>query len=539
MTTHRIRMLSGFAITAVTLILALFVEFDPRLDALLALLALAVLVVLFSVPEKSEKRLLYFVIAIISLNIFVIGSKDDVERLADGKVRIWNVYHYYLGSKYFDELGYTDLYVATLTADREGSKRWVGVVKEVRDLNSYQRVDIETAMSRYNPETHFSAARWTEFKADVEHLGTHRRAKNWRSIFVDRGYNPPPVWTAVGGQLSALAPASPAGLAWLASIDILLLFGAFAMLVRTFGVRWALLVGLLFVVSPANVPRAIGGFLQFDWLFSIVLAVCMMQREKVLLAGVVISYAVMTRVFPVILVSAFFVPALFVLASRKTLSRDAIHFLVGFCLGCFTLFAFSLLAGGGVQAWQAFFEAIFVHNGDHALGERRIGLEHLFTATPELFSHAIDKAQRATLISERQIAYSLSAVLIIILYIAAAIRMKPLQALLSALSVVFALLVLSRYYYGVLALMPLMATTERGAVAITAGQVLLFSVAHILRSVGVEWHSLYVVINILLAFYFLTILICAAWQSKKNKPAKSGKEHAHLRYSGQSDEIYS
>jgi hypothetical protein len=36
----------------------------------------------------------------------------------------WDFYHYYLGSKYAPELGYTRLYGATLLADRESGQRY-------------------------------------------------------------------------------------------------------------------------------------------------------------------------------------------------------------------------------------------------------------------------------------------------------------------------------------------------------------------------------------------------------------------------------
>lgn len=57
--------------------------------------------------------------------------------------RAWNVYHYYLGSKYFDKLGYTELYAATLAADDlvapelpEGS-RTLQSVRVTRDMRTY------------------------------------------------------------------------------------------------------------------------------------------------------------------------------------------------------------------------------------------------------------------------------------------------------------------------------------------------------------------------------------------------------------------
>jgi len=46
------------------------------------------------------------------------------------------VYHYYLGSKYFDELGYKRLYECSLVAESETGKRSLQPAREARDLST-------------------------------------------------------------------------------------------------------------------------------------------------------------------------------------------------------------------------------------------------------------------------------------------------------------------------------------------------------------------------------------------------------------------
>ncbi len=88
------------------------------------------------------------------------------------RVRVWNVYHYYLGAKYFGELGYHDLYDASLAADAGGRGYWSGVDR-VRDLRSYRvrrRGD-----ARFEWRERFSPRRWEAFRDDLEALQVQRR----------------------------------------------------------------------------------------------------------------------------------------------------------------------------------------------------------------------------------------------------------------------------------------------------------------------------------------------------------------------------
>ena len=117
------------------------------------------------------------------------------------QVQLWGVFHYYLGAKYFDELGYHGLYEQTLVADKESTRRLLKV-QLVRNLSTYQR---EKA-SRYRDLPRSAAwtdARWEEFKKDLGWFLERRDPVFWANIIVDRGYNPSPAWHAIGSTLVA------------------------------------------------------------------------------------------------------------------------------------------------------------------------------------------------------------------------------------------------------------------------------------------------------------------------------------------------
>lgn len=494
------------SIVLTTAFVVLSVKGEPWLFAVISGLLTAVLFLSWWSREErmGTAQTLFYCVAIVVM--FVPGTRNDISRLFDGEVRVWNVYHYYMGSKYFDELRYTDLYIATLKADREGSNYWTGVVSKTRDLKTYDVVSVEDAISDYDPSARFTPERWASFRADVEALASHRSARGWRGIFRDRGYNPPPVWTAVGGIFSSNLKLDRSGLLLLTSLDIFLLLAMGFAVIRAFGAVPALLVALLFVVSPMNIPRAFGGFLQFDWLASIVIGVCLLQRNKFGWAGIILAYALMTRVYPLFMIAGFFVPVLAYVIGHRRIPPHGLKFFVGVAVGGIGLAAISLIPEYGVSAWFEFVSAILTHSGDHVLGQQRIGLAHAFTAGPDWLGDMINKSDRAALLQQRAHLYWIACAALVTAYLLVAWRSRPIDAIILGMVVVFSVLVLSRYYYGMLALIPLMARTHREALLLTGLQIMIFAAGYTLVTFGAQRHMQYVALNIGLALYFAYLL---------------------------------
>ena len=152
-----------------------------------------------------------------------------------GYVHYWEQFHYYLGSKYFPELGYDGLYAASLAAQRE-TRPEVEVQPWVRDLRTNEVVssyrvlaDAPEVVSRFSPE------RWRSFAADHDHFLTRVGWGYLQDIRKDHGYNPTPTWTFVARLLDRALPASSENLALLGALDPLLLAILFAFLFATFG----------------------------------------------------------------------------------------------------------------------------------------------------------------------------------------------------------------------------------------------------------------------------------------------------------------
>ena len=125
-------------------------------------------------------------------------------RLIRRSLHTWNVYHYVIGTKYFEELGYFDIYRATLLASSEGEPIFPGVSR-TRDLRTYQKKTVTAVVAEAKEDRlreRFTAERWREFKKDLGIIRSQRPdPKYWRGPLRDRGFNPTPLWLLVHGPL--------------------------------------------------------------------------------------------------------------------------------------------------------------------------------------------------------------------------------------------------------------------------------------------------------------------------------------------------
>lgn len=417
-------------------------------DGARLVLALALVAFAFALPGRRKW------LAPLTLAVAVVTAGAGLwTYVSSPTVRGWNVFHYYLGAEYYGELGYSDLYPAALHADREGAGAFAEVTR-VRDQLTYEVVRRSEAETDFDPAAHFTPERWRNFVADVEALSRHESPDDWKRIFTDRGYNATPFWSAAARGVTTLLPARrPVALKLLAGLDLVLLAVAGLALVWAFGTEGALATLLLFLLSPVDGERMIGGFLQYDWLAALALGLAARQRGRNLAAGVAFGYATLVRVFPVLFVATLLTPNLIRWVRRGRISRAAlvlgssfgVALLVGFGVGCTT--------SRGTDAWREFAGKIGFHAERHVFGDQRVGLQHLFTSqlgeTPDGTG-----ARRDALRASRPVVWVLGGSLLagagLVL-----LRRRGTAAFLIGLAPFYVLTVASRYYWAVLAFLPL------------------------------------------------------------------------------------
>jgi hypothetical protein len=217
-----------------------------------------------------------------------------------GFVHGHDFFNYYVGAKYFPELGYQRLYECIAVADLEAGLGARVAQRSITDLDSYLPRD--TAEIRADPgrcKRHFSAERWAGFRSDVGWFRARIPPERWEASQLDHGYNATPVWTLIGGRLASLGVASTEQVLALALLDPLLVLVAWGAVAWSFGWR-PTSVALVYwgTNHPANFSWTGGAFLRDDWLAASLVALALLRRGLPAGAGALFGLAAVLRAFP-------------------------------------------------------------------------------------------------------------------------------------------------------------------------------------------------------------------------------------------------
>jgi hypothetical protein len=253
---------------------------------------------------------------------------------------MWDTFHYYVGSKYFNEISYDRLYECVAVADSEepGLRRRVELRKI---MNLRTNMMISTSEVLAHPElckAHFTPARWSDFKRDVGYFRSHHDVKRWEEAQTDHGYNGTPVWNIVGTRTMCVALA----------------------------------------VFATNFPSRFywtgGSLLRWDWLFYFVGGFCLVKKERPFLGGFFLGYSTLLRIFPMFVFSG---PILVIVrqlwgapspdrpwwkpepwtslrALAKRVDRRFVSILGGAALAAALLVPISLVTSSGIAGYRAF-----------------------------------------------------------------------------------------------------------------------------------------------------------------------------------------
>ncbi|MCO4769584.1 MAG: hypothetical protein KDA24_06090 [Deltaproteobacteria bacterium] len=403
-------------------------------------------------------------LALVAWAGLVIGAMAGrpAERLVTKQaVSEWSFFHYYLGAKYFKEMGYHGLYTQAVLADSEEEEYFYKAgVRFIRNLDTYE-------FEEPAPETRdrlpgWTEERWEEFRADLKPFYRPLR-KRWEDVLCDRGYNATPTWNT-SGWLLAQIPASKVGFAVISAIDVLLLAAAFALLVWAVGPLWGLMAIAYLLVFYGNQSHVIGRPFLHDYAAAMAVFVAMTIKRKPGWAAVALAYGAMVRIFPGFLLFGLVVWTFLRWRRTGAIPRYTMRFAPVFVLSCALFAGYGLLNGRGVGAWTEFLGNISTHSEDHRFGGRRIGLQHFFT---HKMSNPLSKrGDRRQNWEDQQNLWRAGALLMSLLWLGAMLKSagddeEPLDAMLLSMAVVFAVIVLSRYYWGVAGLFFVMGARGR------------------------------------------------------------------------------
>lgn len=281
---------------------------------------------------------------------------------------IWEHYHYYMGAKYGPEIRYSRLYVCTAAADMEDGlkarvkKRKIRDLAETNELGTADEIVKDPSICK----SHFTPARWDDFKKDNRFFRGRFSADRWDQSQNDHGYNGTPVWAIAGRVLTD----NFGELDWpkiqkIAYIDSALLVMMWGVVWWAFGWR-AMCAALIYWGTnfPARFYWNGGSMLRYDWIVWLIVGVCLLKKEKHFGAGMALTYATLLRIFPGFVVAAVILKVLYRMfrERRFVLSRAHQIFAAGCVAAMLVLIPLSGWAMNGLDAWPQ-----FAHNSEKHL----------------------------------------------------------------------------------------------------------------------------------------------------------------------------
>jgi hypothetical protein len=346
-------------------------------------------------------------------------------------------FHYYMGAKYFPELGYSRLYRCVALADAavDGDERVRK--RRIRNLQTKRLENGAGALDRPGECTsHFTPERWVAFQRDLAWFRDKPTPQSWRRMQTDHGYNATPVWGLFGGALAGTSPARDGQILALRLPDPVLLLLGFGAVTWTFGWR-TLCVALLFFGTnyPSQFGWVGGGVLRQLELSAVLIGVCLLARRRPGTGGACFALATLVRIYPGVALAGpgLQVAGRWLRERRIRLGREVRRFAGGGLIAAALLLA-AAAASTGAGSWSDFSEnsrALLDAPVRNHTGLRSFLAWHPQRTTRDLLDRSLDdpfqpwkQARRATFAERRPLFVALAAGFVALL--ALAVQRQPL-----------------------------------------------------------------------------------------------------------------
>lgn len=467
---------------------------DTRVKMAIALLALLALAAGRAMPArwKIPQWSVTILLTLLTFWAFRSESRDQLKALWRGEyIQYWNVYHYYFGTKYFKELGYHYQYAYTFKAADEGALD-LKMVRSANDLLDYKIKPRRVIRAQVDERTDFTPERWELFKkelavfddfvppiqrdnwSDEQYRKIRNRKSSWPRMLSDHGANGTPLGNVVGAWLAGVFPISKEkSRAFLLSFDMFWMLLAGLAVGWAFGIRWWVVFCLYYLLFYGNNGFTVGGFFRYDWLFTTVIAFAFFKKKHYLAAAPFLAYATMVRVFPVLLLVGVGLQWLAERVATKKMEWRIPAMGAVFALSCLVFFGIGCLSGRGAGAWKEFYDNIRYHGETSYYYPMRLGLKHLFT--DDLTTSSFGDRNTKVNFEKQKLAFQILQIVMLVAFALVVLQRNRADAFAFGLMFVFAMLVLSRYYWAMTALLPLLAMNDQTRWRNIMGDILLFA----------------------------------------------------------------
>lgn len=457
----------------------------------------------------------FLMITVVTILVF---TQSNFPQKVKRKLHLWNAFHYVLGTKYFKEVGYFDLYKAVLLADQEERKIF-SPRDNTRDQHTYKKIPIAQAIKAARSEgirERFTHERWNDFKADMETILRQRRDEFWKLPIADRGFNPSPAWLILHEPLlNKVGKLSEYKLMALCYAQLPFYLVVAILLWWAFGLRTTGLFFLFFILYIGNGSRVVGGYFTYDWFFLTIGAVALIKKGHPIAGGPLLGYAAMMRGFPALL--ALYPTVQWIIAILRWKCPEKRHtlFLVSLALSCILLFLLSGTTSRGLSSWMDWKEKVQVHSAHQGASSARVGLLFLFANST---MKPVKGEVRLERIAQNKWKYRVAQVALLLLSLVAMRRRDDYNGMLLGLFSVFFLFLISRYYFAFAALFVTWSQPDmpRKIKSFSTGYLVgLLVLVQVLRLSPLTLRGLYYILNAGMTIYIVFILVMFILEDRK------------------------
>ncbi|HEY0706268.1 MAG TPA: hypothetical protein VGG33_05690, partial [Polyangia bacterium] len=364
-------------------------------------------------PDPRVARITQWTLAVLALGCYYhFGSAQFMDQ-AKGRLSVvhtWDMRNYFPTVKYFQELRFDGVYLASLAAyvDTVGGGDPASVKdSHLRDLNDYHMMTgAEAAPQLPAIRARFTPERWEEFKRDMKYFIDTMGPRDYLGSMQDHGGNATPVWMLPAWLIYRNLPANEWTLGAAGFIDPVLLIILFVAVARTFGMRVMLYTVILFGATDFYQfgSNLMGSTLRQDWLVALGLGACALAKNRPFLGGFLLAYGGLIRAFPAMAALFLLVPlALWIggtiMRERRfpgvrqiaTAQRKTLIAIAGAGAAVIGLVLVTSLVFGYQQAWTTWFQKIEMH----AVGPstNNVGLRNLISWRPGDTARALEQRQ--------------------------------------------------------------------------------------------------------------------------------------------------
>jgi hypothetical protein len=272
-------------------------------------------------------------------------------------VHLFEQYHFFLGSKYLPEVRYDAIYeAALLAASEQGLLEPSGLA--YRDPMTFEmRQSPLPAERRTELRRRFSPERWREFREDLRFFFAPLQGRPGRHL-TDHGNTGSPAWAMTASLFTGTLPLGARTVVVLGALDVLALAVLLAAVLWAFGGRAAALTTIVGFSVPAAYAYLGGSILRIDWLVALGLSVCLFEKRWFRTAGIVLGYAVASKLFAGVMVLPLGLRFVVEAVRRRRVDRDHLRYVLAALAGLALFVVLAAAYFSDAQLWPEYFRRL-------------------------------------------------------------------------------------------------------------------------------------------------------------------------------------